>query len=116
MYPTVSVSNPNPKHSLKTTWLFVFCFLAVVTVCFFPDLAITLAHAGEDGPLGDVYDDLVSWTQGNVGKTVALGMMLVGIVGGIARQSLMAFAVGIGGGLGLANTDTIISEIFSATL
>ena len=37
-------------------------------------------------------------------------MILVGVVGGIARQSLMAFAMGIGGGMGLYNSPTWLSR------
>ena len=49
--------------------------------------------------------------------TIALVMgVLVGIVGGIARQSLMAFALGIGGGMGLYNTPTVVESVMSATL
>jgi conjugal transfer pilus assembly protein TraA len=72
--------------------------------------------AGSTGPLSDVYTALTEWAQGNVGKVIALGMILVGIVAGIANQSLMAFAVGIGGGLGLYNAPTIIDTVFNATL
>ncbi|EBD3296964.1 conjugal transfer protein TraA, partial [Salmonella enterica] len=36
--------------------------------------------------------------------------------GGIARQSLMAFAMGIGGGMGLYNSPTVVESIMSATL
>lgn len=72
--------------------------------------------AGSTGPLSDVYSALTDWAQGNVGKVIALGMILVGIVAGIANQSLMAFAVGIGGGLGLYNAPTIIDTVFNATL
>ncbi|AIJ10670.1 Conjugative transfer protein TraA (plasmid) [Edwardsiella anguillarum ET080813] len=41
---------------------------------------------------------------------------MVGIVGGIARQSLMAFAMGIGGGMGLYNAPTVVESMMSATL
>ena len=43
-------------------------------------------------------------------------MILVGIVAGVARQSISAFAVGIGGGIGLYNTPTVIESVLSATL
>ncbi|MBF4307191.1 TraA family conjugative transfer protein, partial [Vibrio anguillarum] len=56
----------------------------------------------------DVWDTLKDWTQGTLGRIVAGAMVLVGIVGGIARQSLMAFALGIGGGMGLYNTPTVV--------
>ncbi|MGL4616279.1 MAG: TraA family conjugative transfer protein, partial [Shewanella sp.] len=59
---------------------------------------------------------LKDWTQGTLGRIVAGAMVLVGIVGGIARQSLMAFALGIGGGMGLYNTPTVVESVMSATL
>lgn len=81
-------------------------------------LAVALpAWAGTStGPLQEVYTALTEWSQGYVGKVIALGMILVGIVAGIANQSLMAFAVGIGGGLGLYNAPTIIDTVFNAVL
>ena len=63
----------------------------------------------------DVWDTLKDWTQGTLGRIVAGAMVLVGIVGGIARQSLMAFALGIGGGMGLYNTPTVVESVMSAT-
>jgi len=54
--------------------------------------------------------------QGTLGRVVAGAMVLVGIVGGVVRQSIMAFATGIGGGVGLYNTPKIIESIMSATL
>ena len=64
----------------------------------------------------DVWDTLKDWTQGTLGRIVAGAMILVGVVGGIARQSLMAFAMGIGGGMGLYNSPTVVESIMSATL
>lgn len=43
-------------------------------------------------------------------------MVLVGIIGGIARQSLMAFATGIAGALGLNYAPDIIDAVMSATI
>jgi conjugal transfer pilus assembly protein TraA len=94
-----------------------FWVLAVVVVVgvalLFPDL---VQASSSSGPLSDVYTSLTEWSQGSVGKTIALGMILVGIVAGIGRQSLMAFAVGIGGGLGLYNAASVIDLVFNATL
>lgn len=60
-----------------------------------------------------MWDTLNDWTQGTVGRIVAGAMVLVGIVGGIARQSLMVFALGIGGGMGLYNTPTVVESVMS---
>jgi conjugal transfer pilus assembly protein TraA len=87
-------------------------FLTLVALAF-PGIA---QAAGTGGPLADVYTSLTTWVQGDVGKTIAMGMILVGIVAGIARQSLMAFAVGIGAGLGLYNAPTIVDTVFQATI
>ncbi len=102
------------KDQLKKAYLFFVLALAVFGVALlFPDL---VQAASTSGPLSDVYTSLTEWSQGNVGKTISLGMILVGIVAGIARQSLMSFATGIGGGLGLYNASTIIDTVFNATL
>ena len=75
------------------------------------------AHAGTSSTEFDaVYTTLVNWAQGSLGKVAALSMILVGIVAGVVRQSLMAFVVGIAGGLGLYTAPTIIDGIVSATL
>ncbi|WP_240452987.1 MULTISPECIES: TraA family conjugative transfer protein [Gammaproteobacteria] len=75
------------------------------------------AYAGSGGAeFDDVWSTLREWTEGTLGRIVAGAMILVGIIGGIARQSLMAFAMGVAGGMGLYNTPTIIETIMSATL
>lgn len=74
-------------------------------------------QAGTGGTaFDDVWTTLKDWTQGTLGRIVAGAMILVGVIGGIARQSLMAFAMGIGGGMGLYNTPTVVESIMSATL
>ena len=75
------------------------------------------AYAGTGGTeFDDVWTTLTDWTQGTLGRIIAGSMILVGIVGGIARQSLMAFALGIGGGVGLYNSPTVVESIMTATL
>ena len=78
--------------------------------------SVVLAAGTDGGPLTDTYDTLTIWTQGNVGKVITLAFMVVGIIAGIARSSLMAFAIGIGAGLGIYNAPAIVDTIFSATL
>jgi len=91
-------------------------FVAVLALIVVMTAALPVLAASTTGPLTDVWTSLVDWAQGNVGKVISLSMILVGIVAGVANQSLMAFAVGIGGGLGLYNAPTIIDTVFSATL
>lgn len=89
--------------------------LAIIGVLFM--LAADGALAGAGGTEFDsIWTTLTDWMEGTLGKIAAGAMILVGIIMGIARQSIMAFAVGIGGGIGLYNTPTIIDNIMTATL
>lgn len=74
------------------------------------------AYAGTGGTEFDtIWTTIKDWTQGTLGRIIAGAMILVGIIAGVVRQSLMAFAVGIGGGIGLYNSPTIIENIMTAT-
>ncbi len=78
---------------------------------------LNTATAGTGGDeFADVWDTLKEWIQGTLGRVVCGSMILVGIVAGVARQSISAFAVGIGGGIGLYNTPTVIESVLSATI
>lgn len=92
-------------------------FIAVCTLGLMMFMLSEPSFAGTGGDaFNDVWTTLKDWTQGTLGRIVAGAMVLVGIVGGIARQSLMAFALGIGGGMGLYNTPTVVESVLSATL
>lgn len=72
--------------------------------------------AGMGGPLENTYNTLTGWVQGYIGRVITISFMIVGTVAGVIKQSLMAFAVGIGAGLGIYNTPTIIEAIFTAAI
>lgn len=83
-----------------------------VTAAAMPDVAL----AGSEGAaFDDVWDMLTGWIKGTLGQIIVLAMIIVGIVGGIARQSIMAFAVGVGGGIGLFQAPDVVESILSAT-
>ena len=85
----------------------------VGAVTILPETAL----AGTGGTeFADVWTKLTDWMQGTLGRIAAGAMILVGIIAGVARQSLMSFAVGIGGGIGLYNTPGILDAILSASL
>lgn len=102
---TVIISN-----QLKMTAAVVI-FGSLIAVAA-PDV---LAGAG-GSEFDDVWTQVKDWTQGTLGRIAAGGMVLVGIIGGISRQSLMPFATGVGGAMGLYNSPTVIESIMSATL
>lgn len=93
----------------------LFFYVAVVMIVGL--MFTNQVHAGTGGTeFDDIWTTITDWTQGTLGRIIAGSMILVGIVGGIARQSIMAFAMGIGGGVGLYNSPTVVEAIMTATL
>lgn len=88
------------------------CLMAL-TMLMLPALAMAGTGGAE---FDEVWLKMTEWVEGTLGRVIAAGIVVVGIVAGIVRQSLMAFAIGIGGGMGLYNTPNVIEEIMTATL
>lgn len=77
--------------------------------------AIGLADTATDEQIfGELWDTLAGWIDGYLGRIIAGAMILIGIIAGIVRQSLMAFAVGIAAGFGLHFAPTIIENVVGA--
>lgn len=89
---------------------------AICVTAGFLVLEANASTSGASATFADILTWLTEVIQGTLGAVVCATMVLVGIIAGIARQSLMAFAIGIGGGVGLYNTPTILGSIFTATL
>lgn len=93
--------------------------LAITRVALIATGLMLSSHsmAGTGGQeFDDVWMTLTDWMQGTLGRVVSGAMVLVGIVGGVIRQNVMAFATGVGGGIGLYNTPKVIEAIMSATI
>jgi conjugal transfer pilus assembly protein TraA len=78
--------------------------------------AFTAAQAGTDTDFADVSDKLKAWATGSLGKTFSIGSFVIGLGAGIAKQSLMAAAVGIGTGLVSAYGPPAIDKLMTATI
>jgi len=85
----------------------------VFTVAALPAAVIAGTGGTEFDPVWALVTD---WTQGALGRIIAGTIILVGIVAGIANQSLMSFTIGIGGGVGLFYAPTIIDSVVTGTL
>ena len=91
-------------------------FIAALAALWLAVPESALAGSADDGEFDDIWETLEAWTQGTLGRIIALTIIVVGIVMGIARQSLLAFAVGIAGGMGLYNAPLVVENIMGATL
>lgn len=93
------------KSVMKTA---VFAIIAMLAV---PAMAST-ANTDFDA----VFTTLKDWVEGSLGRVLAIAMIVIGITMGVARQSILAFAIGIAAGLGLYTAPTIIESIVSVTI
>jgi len=89
--------------------------LVIITLFLFSFAGLALAGTGGT-EFQATYDMVVGWAQGFLGKLIAIAFLIVGIVAGVARQSIMAFAVGITAALGIYMTPDIIDSVVAATL
>lgn len=75
------------------------------------------AFAGTGGTeFQTLWNTLVDWVQGLLGRIIAITFVVVGLAAGILRGSIFGFVLGIASGIGLYLSPTIIQNIVTATL
>lgn len=104
------------KSVLKKSSSVVLPFLAAVAFAIAPEVMAGGVTTSGGAEFDGVWATLTGWMAGTLGKIAAGTMILVGIIAGIAKQNLFAFAAGIGGGIGLYNAPSIIDSMFTATI
>jgi conjugal transfer pilus assembly protein TraA len=72
--------------------------------------------AGTDTSFTTISDKLTDWSQGSLGKVLAGASFLIGMGMGIARQSIMAAATGVGTGLVLNYSPSVINTVFTGLI
>lgn len=95
---------------MKDNGLLMFALLAIVGYA-----AASSGSASTGGSeFQDLYDLVLGWTEGILGKTIAVSAFLIGMIMGVAKQSIWAFAIGCLFAASLAFGPSIIEGIFSA--
>ncbi len=75
------------------------------------------AYAGQGGnDFATLYTEIKDWSQGYLGKLIAISSFITGMAIGIVRQSLMAIALGVGGGMAVQYTPDIIESMVTALM
>ena len=78
--------------------------------------AASVAMAGTGGTeFNELKDLLEGWSEGILGRILAVGALLVGICFGLVRQSVVAAVIGISMAVVLSYGPTVIGNIFTAT-
>ena len=80
-------------------------------------LCVSSVWAGTGGTeFTDLYTTIQGWSQGYLGKTIAIGAFIVGMGIGIAQQSIMAIALGIGAAMAVQYPTNIIDSMVTAPI
>ena len=91
--------------------------MSTVAVALVLMVAGGLAVAGTGGTEFDtIYQTLLGWLQGTLGKIIALTALAVGLTIGIMRQSIMAVVVGVAMAMALYYGPTVIDGVVAAGL
>ena len=77
-----------------------------------PDLAL----AGADGAFAPAYTTLTTWLTGDLGRLISASLLVVGLVMGVVRQSIMAAVPAIACGLVATVAPTVINTIVTAVI
>ena len=76
-------------------------------------VSVSAGNGGQE--FTEVYDMLVEWSTGTLGKIIALAALIVGIGFGLVRQSVIAAVIGVSMALVLNFGPTVIDGILVAT-
>lgn len=72
------------------------------------------AVAGTGGTeFSAMFDMVKGWTEGTLGKLLAVSAFLIGMGMGIVKQSILAIVLGLGFALSLAYAPGIIEAVFT---
>ena len=80
-------------------------------------LAAGASMAGTTGTeFQTLYTLLTGWMTGFLGRVVAVIFIIIGVIAGAARQSIMGFVLGVSAGVGMFLAPAIIDNVVTATL
>jgi conjugal transfer pilus assembly protein TraA len=91
--------------------------LALVVMCACALGAPSLSYAGNGGTEFTIaYTTITGWLQGDLGRLLAASLLVVGLVMGVVRQSIMAAVPAIACGLVATVAPTIIGAVVTAVI
>ena len=92
---------------------------AALTFGLFAGAMAAYAGGGGTTPGGSEFDDIWTliqgWSQGVLGRIIALGALIVGIAFGLVRQSVVAAVIGISMAIVLQYGPDVIEGIVTST-
>jgi conjugal transfer pilus assembly protein TraA len=91
----------------------LFALFVVLFAAMLPEMAL----AGTGGTeFSSAYSLVTGWVQGELGRLLAISLLIVGVGMGIVKQSVMAAVPAIGAGLVVNVAPTIIGLLVTAVI
>ena len=90
--------------------------LAVITAVALLAAANTTLAGTTGTEFQTLYTLLTGWMTGFLGRSVAVIFIIIGVIAGAARQSIMGFVLGISAGVGMFLAPAIVDNVVTATL
>jgi conjugal transfer pilus assembly protein TraA len=101
-----------PALGRRLLALAVIAVLAVVSLAM-PEVSLAGTGGAEFNP---AYTTITNWLQGDLGRLIAASLLVVGLVMGVVRQSIMAAVPAIACGLVATVAPTIIGAVVTAVI
>jgi conjugal transfer pilus assembly protein TraA len=90
---------------------------AVLVIAFGVLCVPAVTWAGTGGTeFNSAYTTLTTWLQGDLGRLIAAALLVVGLIMGVVRQSIMAAVPAIACGLVATIAPTVIGAVVTATI
>lgn len=96
--------------------LFVALTLATLVLLLVPDTAFASGTGAGGGEFSEILDFMKGLAQGTFGRALTVLSLIVSVIIGLARQSLMSGLVTLGVALMLIHGPTVIDNLFAFAL
>ena len=103
---------PQTAQSADKSKLTALLLVGSIFALMAPDV---FAATGADDFLA-IYERLLGWTQGSLGKALSLTFLIIGLIVGLVRGSLIGSVICVGAALALVTMPSILNSIFTATI
>lgn len=111
--PSLREIEPNDKAQSAMR---VLGFLLLIAALCFLASGDCFAADQVSNDFDGIWKRLQDWTQGSLGKSISLLFLLIGLVAGLLRGSIVSCVVCLGAALALATVPSIINSIFTGTI
>lgn len=111
----MTITHPRAALAAVGNRMLVGALVAVLAIACLAMPEASLAGTGGT-EFNSAYTTITDWLQGDLGRLIAASLLVVGLVMGVVRQSIMAAVPAIACGLVATVAPTIIGAVVTAVI